>query len=638
MQYTRNTVTGSSTADVIVLLVDARKGVIEQTRRHLAVASLLRVPHVILVVNKIDLVDFSEDVFTQIATDFALLSRSLGVRDTHCIPVSATEGDNVVTRSHRTPWYDGPTVLGYLENVDDTPLAVGEEFRFPVQHVVRPQSAVLAPWAASTPAVDGDYRGYAGKVESGRVRVGEEIVVLPRSSHAVVEAIDTPDGPLEIAVAGQSVVLRLDSDIDVSRGDILAATDAPPAPVREVTATVCWLAERDICGRCPGARPARHLADQGHRQGHRGGARPGLRGGHRAVLAADQLLEPQRHRSRTSGPRLPAADRPLPRAPGDRRLHHRRRGRRVDAGRWHGRLHPADDCRGQPRSGGLSNQKGPVMAAPSLILLGYGSHDPRVAQVSHEIRTGLLEIRPELDIHVAFLEQPDNERTRHPCPPSGMQVIAKLVKGGVSEVVVVPLLLSDAFHSDVEVPALVAQANATYPDLRITASRPIGPEAQLLSVIDRRLRDALRARRVSELDGLVFAAAGSSDIRSNAIVARRARQWATHHRLPCVTAFATGSGPTAAEAVRTLRSQGRRHIAVGSWFLSPGLLYMRQSQLAFEAGAVAVSDPMGGEPEIAEVALTRYVVSAMDLVDLDAISAIDEDEPAPHRHLSVVSA
>ncbi len=246
VQYTRNTVTGSSTADVIVLLVDARKGVIEQTRRHLAVASLLRVPHVVLVVNKIDLVDFSEAVFNQIAIDFALLSRSLGVRDSHCIPVSATQGDNVVTRSERTPWYDGPTVLGYLENVDDTPLAVGEDFRFPVQHVVRPQSAVLAPWAGQAPVVDGDYRGYAGKVASGRVRVGEEVVVLPRSSHAVVEAIDTPDGPLEIAVAGQSVVLRLNTDIDISRGDILAATDAPPAPVREVTATVCWLADREL--------------------------------------------------------------------------------------------------------------------------------------------------------------------------------------------------------------------------------------------------------------------------------------------------------------------------------------------------------------------------------------------------------
>ena len=246
VQYTRNTVTGSSTADVLVLLVDARYGVVEQTRRHLAVASLLRVPHVILVVNKIDLVDFSEDVFIRIATDFAMLARSLGVVDTHCIPVSATEGDNVVTRSTRTPWYDGPTVLGYLEEVDDTPLAVGSDFRFPVQQVVRPQSAALAPWAAMTPVVDGDYRGYAGKIASGQVHVGDEVVLLPRSAHAVIAAIDTPDGPLEHAVAGQSVVLRLESDVDVSRGDILTSTDAPPAPVRDLSGTVCWLAEREL--------------------------------------------------------------------------------------------------------------------------------------------------------------------------------------------------------------------------------------------------------------------------------------------------------------------------------------------------------------------------------------------------------
>jgi len=197
-------------------------------------------------VNKIDLVDFSEDVFTSIATDFALLARSLGVADTHCIPVSATEGDNVVTPSTRTPWYDGPTVLGYLEAVDDTLMSVFADFRFPVQQVVRPQNAPLAPWAAQTPVVDGDYRGYAGKIESGRVRVGDEVVVLPRSSHAKIAGIDTPDGPLDLAVAGQSVVLRLDSDIDASRGDIFAATDAPPAPLRDLSATVCWLADREL--------------------------------------------------------------------------------------------------------------------------------------------------------------------------------------------------------------------------------------------------------------------------------------------------------------------------------------------------------------------------------------------------------
>lgn len=277
------------------------------------------------------------------------------------------------------------------------------------------------------------------------------------------------------------------------------------------------------------------------------------------------------------------------------------------------------------------------MTAPALVLLGYGSHDPRVAQVSAQIRSALLEIRPSLQVEVAFLDH---------CAPRAVEVVGSLARRGVTEVVLVPLLLSDAFHAQVEVPAAVAAVRAEHPDVRVLASRPIGPEAALLSVIDRRLRDALRSRRVSELDGLVFAAAGSTDVRSNAIVARRARQWATHHRLPHVTAFATGSGPTTAEAVRTLRAQGRRHIAVGSWFLSPGLLFTRQAELAHEAGAVAVSEPMGAQPEIAEVALVRYVVSALDLVDLEApvedtetSSPFDDlDLEPPVRHLSVVSA
>jgi len=267
------------------------------------------------------------------------------------------------------------------------------------------------------------------------------------------------------------------------------------------------------------------------------------------------------------------------------------------------------------------------MTAPTLVLLGYGSSDPRVAEVSRDIRSQILEIRPELDIHAAFLDH---------STPNGLQVVNKLVRRGVTEVVFVPLLLSDAFQAHAEVPALIAQVQAAHPELQVLASRPIGPEAQLLSVVDRRLREELRARQVNELDGLVFAAAGSTDQRSNAIVARRARQWASHHKLPCVTAFATSSGPTTAEAVRTLRAQGRRHIAVGSWFLAPGALYARQAELAFDAGAVAVSAPLGAEPEIAETALTRYVVAAMDLVDLGL--DLSDDEPLPARHLSVVGA
>jgi sulfate adenylyltransferase subunit 1 len=144
------------------------------------------------------------------------------------------------------PWYDGPTVLGYLETVDATPLTTFAELRFPVQQVVRPQTAELAPWASRTPDLTADYRGYAGQIASGRVRVGDEVVVLPRGSHTTVVGIDTPDGALDLAVAGQSVILRLAADIDVSRGDLIASTDAPPAPVREVAATVSWLADREL--------------------------------------------------------------------------------------------------------------------------------------------------------------------------------------------------------------------------------------------------------------------------------------------------------------------------------------------------------------------------------------------------------
>lgn len=288
------------------------------------------------------------------------------------------------------------------------------------------------------------------------------------------------------------------------------------------------------------------------------------------------------------------------------------------------------------------------MTAPTLVLLGPGSHDPRTPEISRQIAEGLRTLRPNLDVHDAYLDV---------CGPTAHEVVAGLAADGAEEVVLVPLLLSDAFGAKEEVPALVAELNAAHEGIRVGVSRPIGPEAQLLSIVDRRLRDALRARHVAELDGLVFAAAGSVDVRSNAIIARRARQWSTHHRLPCVTAYATGSGPSTAEAVRTLRAQGRRHIAVGSWYLAPSLLWTSESESAFEAGATAVSGPMGGEPEIAEVALTRYVVAAMELVDVDTpvldeahadeayepaayddVFGDDELEELPERHLSVVSA
>ncbi|MGO1974710.1 MAG: sirohydrochlorin chelatase [Propionibacteriaceae bacterium] len=266
------------------------------------------------------------------------------------------------------------------------------------------------------------------------------------------------------------------------------------------------------------------------------------------------------------------------------------------------------------------------MSAPSVILLGYGSPDPRVSEVTHQVRAGLQELRPNLDVHVACLNH---------SRPSVNTVVGKLARKRVEEAVLVPLLLSDAFKARVEVPAAVAQAKAAHPSVRLLASRPIGPEASLLSIVDQRLREALRARQVTELDGLVLSAAGSSDVRSNALIARRARQWASHHRLPCLTAF-TSHGMSAGEAVASLQAQGRRHIAVGSWFLTPGQLFARQAEQAYATGAVAVAGPLGAEEPIARIALDRYLVAAIDLVDVGPAPA--EVEDAPVRHLSVVGA
>lgn len=265
------------------------------------------------------------------------------------------------------------------------------------------------------------------------------------------------------------------------------------------------------------------------------------------------------------------------------------------------------------------------MTAPSLILLGYGSTHRAAAQVGHDIRLRLQELRPEVDCHIAFMDH---------CAPNAVQVAKKLARRGATEAVFVPLLLSDAFHAQHGVPQILQQVRAAVPTLRVAAARPLGPEATLLNLVDRRLREALHRAHADELDGLVLAAAGSHDVRSNALIARRARQWGSHHRLPCVTAFVNGNGPDAGAAVRTLRAQGRRHIAVGSWFLTAGELFSRQALAAQEAGAVAVAGPLGSEDEIARLALARYVVAAMELIDLDALI---EDTERPQRHLSVVA-
>jgi len=239
VQYTRNTVTGASTADAVVLLVDARKGVLEQTRRHLAVATLLRVPHVIVAVNKIDLIGFDEDIYTQVAADLAVVAGDLGLPDLRTVPVSALEGDNVVARSARTDWYAGPTLLEILETLPVADDPSHEEFRFPVQLTLRPQQA-------ARDAAHREYRGYAGQIASGVVRVGDEVVVLPSGRRTTVAGIDTADGELAQAFAPRSVSLRLTDDIDVARGDLIAAVAGAPEPTRDLVATVCWLSDAPL--------------------------------------------------------------------------------------------------------------------------------------------------------------------------------------------------------------------------------------------------------------------------------------------------------------------------------------------------------------------------------------------------------
>ncbi len=227
-QYTRNMVTGASTAEVAIVLIDARHGVVEQTRRHAAVAGLLRVCHVVLAVNKMDLVDWSEEIFDRIVADFDCFAAKVGLGAVTPLPMSALHGDNVVESSERLSWYAGPPLLEHLETVE---LPAGEpgELRFPVQWVLR-----------------GEERAYAGRVAGGELRPGAEIVVLPSGERARVTAVEAFDGPLEAAATGQSVSVRIDRDLDLSRGDLLAAAESVPEPVRELEADVCWLTERPL--------------------------------------------------------------------------------------------------------------------------------------------------------------------------------------------------------------------------------------------------------------------------------------------------------------------------------------------------------------------------------------------------------
>jgi sulfate adenylyltransferase subunit 1 len=230
IQYTRNMVTGSSNANLMIILVDARNGVVEQTRRHSIIASLLNIRHVVVAINKMDLVDYSQDRYNNIVIDFASIAKTLQLQDVTYLPISALKGDNIVDRSSSLPWYEGPTLLELLET---TPVEVDTEHqrgRLSVQYIIRPQTETHH-----------DYRGYTGKISSGVYRKGDLVTVLPAGHQTRIKSIEIGGREVAIAFAPQSVVLQLEDDIDVSRGDLLVTGPNPPRVEQEFEALLCWM-------------------------------------------------------------------------------------------------------------------------------------------------------------------------------------------------------------------------------------------------------------------------------------------------------------------------------------------------------------------------------------------------------------
>jgi bifunctional enzyme CysN/CysC len=242
VQYTRNMVTGASTADLAIILVDARKGMLEQSRRHAFLVTLLRVPHVVVAINKMDLVDYAQDTYDAIRDEFTAFAAKLEIGDLTVIPISALRGDNIVSRSEAMPWYEGPSLLHHLEHVHVASDRNLIDARFPVQYVLRPQSATHR-----------DYRGYAGTVSGGVLKVGDDVVVLPSGFETRIVAIDSPNGPLEEAFPPMSVTLRLADDLDVSRGDMICRANNAPVPSQNIDAMLCWMSDSPLA-------PGRQLA------------------------------------------------------------------------------------------------------------------------------------------------------------------------------------------------------------------------------------------------------------------------------------------------------------------------------------------------------------------------------------------
>lgn len=235
IQYTRNMVTGASNSELIIILIDARNGVAEQTRRHSIIASLLNIPHVVVAINKMDLVQYSEDVYNNIVIDFNNMAQQLGLKDVHYIPISALKGNNIVEPGTDMPWYEGPCLLELLETVEVKEDIDRKNGRFPVQYVIRPQTEELH-----------DYRGYAGKIISGIYQKGDAVTILPSFAQTTISSIEVNGKEVESAFAPQSVVLHLADDVDVSRGDMIVPSNNLPETTQELEVLICWMDQKPM--------------------------------------------------------------------------------------------------------------------------------------------------------------------------------------------------------------------------------------------------------------------------------------------------------------------------------------------------------------------------------------------------------
>ncbi|HZG25649.1 MAG TPA: GTP-binding protein [Chitinophagaceae bacterium] len=240
IQYTRNMVTGASNAELAIILVDARNGVVEQTRRHSIIASLLNIPHIVIAINKMDLVEYSQDVYNNIVIDYSSVANSLGLKDVNYIPISALNGDNIVDRSAYMNWYEGESLLHFLENVKLENDINYVDARFPVQFVIRPQAPELH-----------DYRGYAGKVISGVYRTGDQVTILPAGIQSRITSIEIGGKETDEAYAPQSAVIHLEDDIDISRGDLIVRSDNKPEVSQDLDVLLCWMDNKPLV---PGKR------------------------------------------------------------------------------------------------------------------------------------------------------------------------------------------------------------------------------------------------------------------------------------------------------------------------------------------------------------------------------------------------